>query len=235
MIFLITGRIGTGTQHFTEKMQQVGYIDTLPELTKLDGQPIPKSDMPRYAAADPNLIMQILQHYPDEIFHVIYIKTDEDDDNTRKDWYISEHDDSDAETVFDRRDAEESAMFDDFENTIKLQAVDIRSLHAAHTITNNFDDTTQQEWVDYFIKFHRMYTRIVGMVKLGMKTGAIRTTEDDKVVLFYRSENGQPPRKELMTPECFGDILLTDNEGLAMLTRGVLEDATIADLTDALS
>lgn len=234
MIFFITGRVGTGVDSFVEKMRAAGYHDVVDELRQMDGHSVTSFDdnLPCYAHVQPNQIYEMLKTFPNELFHIIYIQPDEDNDKTRKDWYVSDGND---EAKFDSLNTAETAMFDKLENLLNMQDdIDI-NLRATHRITNNHDGTTQNQWVDYFIAFHRMYIRLVKLTKLGVKIGALRTSEDGNIIVYYKGKNGNPPRKESVTPELFGQILLTDDIGVAVLTRNVLELASTEDLASILN
>ena len=239
MIFFITGRIGSGSHHFVEKMRTTGYHDVLPELVALDGHPIPTFDdnLPSYAVAEPDQIKEILNAFPNELFHIIHICIDETNGETRRNWYISEYGNPDeAPAMFDRFDTEESSMYDAFEKSLDLNSPDTPdNLRAVHTITNNHDDVTQHDWVNHFINFHRMYLRLIKIAKLSVKIKAVNADDNGNIIVFYRGKTDETPTRELTTPEKFADILLSDNTGLATVTKALLEKATNEDLADILS
>lgn len=238
MIFLVTGRIGAGVHHFIEKMKNSGYHDVLPELVKMDGRIIPTYDdnLPSYAVTKPDQIKEILKTFPNELFHVIYIRIDENDGKTRRDWYINECENSDnASATFDKLDAEESTMYDEFETLLDLKDPSIPdNFRAVHTFINDYNPVILQEQVDYFIGFHRMYLRLIKIAKLSIKVGTVNTDKNGNIILFYQSKPGTPNR-QLITPEKFADILIADNMGLAATVKALLEKANTDDLTNILS
>ena len=108
MIFFITGRIGSGVHTFTKKLQNADYHDVLNELITLDGHLITtfSDNKPSYAVVTPDQIAKILNAFPNELFHIIHMQHD-DDNKTRRDYYIMEHENSDnAASMFDKLDAE---------------------------------------------------------------------------------------------------------------------------------
>lgn len=238
MIFLVTGRIGSGTHHFVEKMKNSGYHDVLPELVKMDGHIIPTYDdnLPSYAVAKPDQIKEILKTFPNELFHVIYTRIDENDGKTRRDWYINECENSDdASKMFDKLNSEESTMYDKFETLLDLKDPSIPdNFRAVHTFINDYNPTILQEQVDYFIGFHRMYLRLIKIAKLSIKVGVVNTDKNENIILFCQGISGTPNR-QFVTPEKFADILIADNMGLAMAVKTLLEKADTNDLADILS
>lgn len=236
MIYCIAGRIGTGVTNFTDKMLASGYHDITAELAKVDGATLPVFDdkMPSYGTFSPDQIDEVLKAFPDEIFHIIYIEWDDYNDETRRANYIRTHENpQDAPAIFDKINEDENIMFDEFEDLLRLKSPTIPdNLRAAHRITNDNRDSTQQEWVEYFIRFHRMHRRLISAVRLGIKFNVVNTNDAGKIILFYKSKDNELPRRQEITEEVFADILLNDNTGLSMLIRNILEKASLDDLAD---
>lgn len=236
MIFLITGRIGTGALAYAEAMNAAGFTCVQDELAKLGDKPVVYDGAPRYAVADPNHINKILTDFPSELFHIIYIKIDEDDEEEagRRARYVADSGKpaDEAAKTFIEQDAQESPMFNELETGFDALADKFKNFRAMHTITNNFDPTTVREWADYFYKYHTMYTRLINLVKLGVKYHVVNCNDNGDIRLVLRPKNSEEHTQEFVSKEIFADILLTDNTGLAMLTREVLESATADEIAE---
>lgn len=223
MIFLIMGRIGSGVSEFLDKMHNAGFPCVNNDLAKLDGTTIPASKLPRYAAATPETMSRIIAAFPTELFHVIYVKADTD----RKAHYIANSTltSDEATAEFDKLETAECKMFDEFDTKYRSLNDEFENFRAIHTLTNDFGDNTLSEWVLYFAKYHTMYHRIINMAKLAIKHKILCTDTDNNVILTLKDLSEKP-----VSVEHFADILISDDAGLSMLTRFVLESATAEEI-----
>lgn len=226
MIYLLTGKLGTGVYDYEHAFQNAGIQNITAYVTDYD-KPMPDIDGPKYAHVLPSGIPEIVQKRPDIQFHIVYINAETDDERRA---YFNNH--NPGANDFDTVEAGMVHRYEQFEQFTADMNNTPKNLRAIHTINTNYDETTIKEWAAYFVDFHTTLIRLMKLVELGIKYNLIRANEDGYIYVEYEYAGDDKPRIEFVNQERFADILAVDNAGLAMLVRDLLPKLTNEDLKD---
>lgn len=233
MIYLITGRTGSGKKHLAKILENkynfkgLQYTNTknLTTTEIYDMIMAIKRDMkmpPDFIIVNPDVVNSLATKLPDETFHLIYIHGDEE---KRKNHAADVND-------FVKRDKEESQCFKEFEQRItNATERDMfeDNITVVHTIYNSFDDKNDNiETEAQILNSKKQFNKALAtMIEIAMYHNILNCNDENKIVCTYCDETEQ-----YVTPEHFADILDGDDTGFAMFVKNWIVSEN--NFTDAL-
>lgn len=220
MIYLITGRTGSGKKHLTTILENkygfkgLQYTNTknLTATEIYDMIMAIKRDMktpPDFIIINPDIVNQLAAKLPNETFHLIYIHGDEE---KRK---------SHATNIdeFIKKNEEESQYFETFEQRVANSAerdMFEDNITVVHVIYNLFDDKNDNiETEAEIINSQKQLNKALAiMVEIAMHRDILNHDDENKIICTYCDDTEQH-----VTPEHFADILDGDDTGFAMFVK----------------
>lgn len=210
MIYLVSGRVGSGKTTFADLLVRKG----LPETTLLDGD---IADMTaKFCQVSPADITNIVRKHPNTAFKLINI--DACDMNRRINFVKPESDKIKAELRFNELDKAERKEYDDFEEKIRIisESDDIdwipENLVGIYNYVND-DKSDLDAHANQLVKLNKLHNRVVSVLEYLANNGIITRDESDSKCVKVNNEKGYAPI------DCFADVLLGNDKRFAELMR----------------
>lgn len=214
MIYLLTGRVGTGKSfllaHASSHLIARDYTNE-----NIEDYSVIKDDIKMFntLVVRPSQINRIAQACPDEVFHLITLVADPDD---RKLNSMRDEDD------FNKADKIEKDLYDKLEkchndrNYNEFQS----NIYAFHVHYNDFSKNFFNE-IDSVIGYADYVKTMNDIVRLALDENILYRNENkeekEKIITVFREDNDKPDH---VTVDQFASTLICDKEGFnAILTQ----------------
>lgn len=210
MIYLVSGRVGSGKTTFADLLVRKG----LPETTLFNGD---IADMTaKFCQVSPADTMDIVRKHPNTAFKLINI--DACDMDRRLNFVKPESDKIKAEIQFDKLDKAERKEYDDFEEKLRIIAEDDdidwmpENLVGIYNYVND-GKSDLDSYADEIVKLNKLHNRVVSIIEYLADNGVITRYESDSKCVKVVNEKGYAPI------DCFADVLLGNDKRFAEFMR----------------
>jgi hypothetical protein len=207
MIYLLTGRTGSGKDEFADILVKRG----LPETTLFEDD---VADMTaKFCRVMPNNILDIVRKHPNTAFKLINI--DADDMSRRINFVKKAENKIKAEMLFNTLDSAEYDVYNEFEEKIRQIGDKIADLPDNFVgIYNciNDNETALDEHAEEISRDNKLHNRIESIIQYLAKNNIIPVTEsDDQRIKINETDS--------IAIDCYADILMTNDQAFARMLR----------------
>jgi len=192
---------------------------------------------------DPKGLMELARNMPDTAIHVVYVHAPEED-RLKRASVRGGKDKAEAEKeAFIKRSAAEDEQFKEFEEFLDAYVendgavpdefdgyglANVRNITAYRTFENDYNEEAAREFTDGLYKYIKCQNGMHGLVRQALDRKVLGKGEGDTIRTVINAR-GKGEMIEDVCYDVFADILMHDDEGLAMLTRGIITGMVTGD------
>ncbi len=194
------------------------YFATIPQVENTDIYVI-----------DPEGMKELTANMPDAAFYIIYVEATSDMD--RKMHAVARADDKiKEETIFDKRNESEDAMFSEFENTLRhIYRADLPSCIIGVDIFENvYDKEAAEHFADTIAGHKQFHDMMEKIIREGLELGIVSSSDADPAKIRIVKKDGSENAASI---DRFTEILTGNPHGMSDFMKAyIYKSSRFADI-----